>query len=238
MPIVFRCIRCQKTLRVGDEAAGKKARCPDCGTIQDVVASISEVPTGADNIVRPSELVGQLPLPSNDKPFGDNPFSSSGSSSINPFSDANPFADAAGQSANPYAAPLQGGIVSSHSQLTYLQRRTIAESKVKAPALSLFVFQIIVLVVQVFQVLVMLFGGNVGPNEAMFALLPVSVNLGFSGVILFGAWKMYRVRGYPWAMAAAILAMLPCSGCCVVGMPLGVWALVILNDSIVKSAFD
>src|SRR6188474_2034383 len=103
MPIVFRCIRCQKTLRVGDEAAGKKARCPDCGTIQDVVTSSSEVLPNTDYSPGAPASGGQPPLPSKDNPFGDSPFGSSASSSVNPFSDANPFADAAGQSANPYA---------------------------------------------------------------------------------------------------------------------------------------
>lgn len=36
MTIEFSCRDCQTTLRVGDEHAGKKARCPNCGSIQDV----------------------------------------------------------------------------------------------------------------------------------------------------------------------------------------------------------
>ena len=33
MPIDFRCTNCQKLLRVGDDAAGRHAKCPGCGTI-------------------------------------------------------------------------------------------------------------------------------------------------------------------------------------------------------------
>ena len=32
MPIEFRCSQCDKLLRVGDHAAGRHARCPECGT--------------------------------------------------------------------------------------------------------------------------------------------------------------------------------------------------------------
>lgn len=39
MPIEFRCSGCQKLLRTPDESAGKKARCPDCGSIVDVPAT-------------------------------------------------------------------------------------------------------------------------------------------------------------------------------------------------------
>jgi len=33
MPIEFRCIQCNKLLRTADTAAGKKAKCPDCGQV-------------------------------------------------------------------------------------------------------------------------------------------------------------------------------------------------------------
>ena len=39
MTVEFTCRDCQTTLRVGDEHIGKKARCPSCGSIQDVVSS-------------------------------------------------------------------------------------------------------------------------------------------------------------------------------------------------------
>ncbi len=34
MPIEFRCLQCNKLLRVGDDAAGKQAKCPGCGMVQ------------------------------------------------------------------------------------------------------------------------------------------------------------------------------------------------------------
>jgi hypothetical protein len=57
-------------------------------------------------------------------------------------------------------------------------------------------------------------------------------------VILFGALKMLRLQNYFWAMAASILAVIPClSPCCCLGIPFGIWSLVVLSKPEVKSAF-
>jgi len=63
MPIEFRCTSCAKLLRTPDESAGKRAKCPQCGTIVDVPDSSQEtnrddaVPTGdvARNPFAPSD---------------------------------------------------------------------------------------------------------------------------------------------------------------------------------------
>jgi phage FluMu protein Com len=39
MPIEFRCHQCSKLLRVGDETAGKQAKCPSCGVVQQIPAA-------------------------------------------------------------------------------------------------------------------------------------------------------------------------------------------------------
>ena len=57
-------------------------------------------------------------------------------------------------------------------------------------------------------------------------------------VILIGALKMKKLEGYGFAMAASILAMIPCiSPCCLVGLPIGIWALVVLSKPEIKRAF-
>jgi hypothetical protein len=59
-----------------------------------------------------------------------------------------------------------------------------------------------------------------------------------SGLIFFGAIKMKKPENYNLAMAASIIAMVPClSPCCLIGLPIGIWALVILMKPEVKSAF-
>jgi len=60
-------------------------------------------------------------------------------------------------------------------------------------------------------------------------------------VIFMGAMKMKNLQSRGFAMAAAILAMIPCVGghpcCCVLGLPIGIWALIVLMKPEVKAAF-
>lgn len=76
-----------------------------------------------------------------------------------------------------------------------------------------------------------------GAAEVQFLQLPC----GFlsSIVILWGGIWMKNLRSYGLAMAASILAMVPCfSPCCLLGLPIGIWALVVLSEPGVKAAFS
>ena len=58
------------------------------------------------------------------------------------------------------------------------------------------------------------------------------------GLVFFGALKMKNLQSYGLSMAAAIIAVIPCCGPCVcLAIPVGVWALVVLNKPEVKAAF-
>ncbi|WP_224365719.1 hypothetical protein [Hyalangium versicolor] len=62
--------------------------------------------------------------------------------------------------------------------------------------------------------------------------------LGLGGVTLFGGLKMKNLESYGLAMAASIIAIIPCFGsCCCIGIPIGIWSLIILNKPEVKAAF-
>ncbi len=74
-----------------------------------------------------------------------------------------------------------------------------------------------------------MFSGGMG---IVVALLGLVVN----AVVIFGAMKMKALTGYTLAMTAAILAIVPCS-CCCLNIPFGIWSLVVLLDSNVKAAF-
>jgi len=80
-------------------------------------------------------------------------------------------------------------------------------------------------------------GGGGGGPEIMIGAVGEVLGLVLASIIIYGALEMKRVRNYGMAMAAAIIAMLPCHGCCIVGLPFGIWALVVLNDADVKAAF-
>ena len=76
--------------------------------------------------------------------------------------------------------------------------------------------------------------GAHGPMAIAISLVILAVN----GFVLFGAIKMLRLKNFGVAMAAAIVAMVPCQCCCVLGLPFGIWALVTLNKPEVKSQFE
>lgn len=64
------------------------------------------------------------------------------------------------------------------------------------------------------------------------------IQLVIGGVIIAGAIKMKNLQAYGFALTATILAMIPClSNCCVIGLPIGIWALVVLLDNNVKQGF-
>ena len=65
------------------------------------------------------------------------------------------------------------------------------------------------------------------------------ISLAAAPIIIFGGVQMLRARSYPLALMAAILALIPLSSvCCISGIPLGLWALIVLRQPEVKSFFQ
>jgi hypothetical protein len=65
------------------------------------------------------------------------------------------------------------------------------------------------------------------------------ISLALGAFILVGAFRMMKLRSYGLAVAASSIAMIPCvSPCCCLGLPFGIWALVVLSRREVKSAFQ
>ncbi len=87
-----------------------------------------------------------------------------------------------------------------------------------------------------------------GQNQQIFQMMQA-----FSGVggivielikvalaifIIFAALKMKKLENHGMAMVASILALIPCfSPCCCLGIPIGIWALIVLGKTEVKSFF-
>lgn len=64
------------------------------------------------------------------------------------------------------------------------------------------------------------------------------VELGVAGFIVYGALQMKDLKNHAMAMVAAIISMIPCvSPCCLIGLPAGIWALIVLSKPEVKAAF-
>ncbi len=57
--------------------------------------------------------------------------------------------------------------------------------------------------------------------------------------VIFAAVRMMKLQGWGMALTAAILSLVPCfQGCCLLAIPAGIYAMVVLLDSSVKPTFD
>jgi hypothetical protein len=83
--------------------------------------------------------------------------------------------------------------------------------------------------------------GEAIDEEAMIGFVAYGVGALTSfivgGIVVAGGWKMYQLQSWGWALTAAILSVIPCFTCFLIGLPIGIWSLVTLNDAEVKEAF-
>ncbi len=208
MPINVSCEGCGKAYAVPDERAGQRFKCKACGTVVSV----------------PADEWGFGP---GDAAFGGN---SSG------------YAD----SGNPYAAPVSAG--TSGGRMS----RAEALSKTNICAIMLYVVAGLSLLNHLYSIVAALNGENLNPfagnapppDESMKVVIMIAgVIGGLVGVTLdvlvaFGAYNLQKLTRYPFAMTGAIIACIPCCGPCLVfGIPFGIWALVLLNDSRIRPHF-
>jgi len=223
-PIEFRCTGCNKLLRTAADTAGKQAKCPECGRIVAVPGPGAAVPAET------------LPYPS----------PPSGTQTGSPFAPAGSATAAPSDPENPYLAPTQYGRPPFQP---FAGADPMAASRVAGPAVALIVTGALGIAGQVLSLIVNLvqIGGGMGGagRQQMPALFSggfgvgmASLNLVVGIVVVLGAVKMKNLESYGFAMAAAVMAMVPCiSPCCLLGLPFGIWALVVLSDAGVKAAF-
>ena len=125
-----------------------------------------------------------------------------------------------------------------------------AAELVKGPAIGLIVTAILGGLLQILSLIFNLAGASFlassqMPKEAwanMFsgtvAVVSSIIGILVSGLLLFGGLKMKSLESYSLVMTVSVIAMIPCfSPCCLIGLPIGIWALVVLSKPEVKSAF-
>lgn len=228
MPEQVRCPSCDATLRVPDNLLGKNVKCPKCQKTftaeMDEPEELEEVgrepaPSGARRRSRPAEdIEDEEELPSEeerDEEYEDRP------------------------------RRRRGG-----------RRRAAAVSAVAGPAISLIVLGGFDIFLVLLDMVLSLTGFNfvpggakrgagpgAGPNfdfgsQPVWVVVPGHIlGLCLAALILTGGLKMRQLQSYGLAITASILAILPCGNCCCIGLPLGIWALVVLNRPEVKDAF-
>jgi hypothetical protein len=74
--------------------------------------------------------------------------------------------------------------------------------------------------------------GALGIAQVLFAIA-------LSVFIFYGGLKLKRLENHGLCVGAAWVALIPCiSPCCCIGLPFGIWALVVMNKPEVKSQFQ
>ena len=77
-----------------------------------------------------------------------------------------------------------------------------------------------------------------GLIEILLLFIAAPFWIAIAGVIMLAAHKMRKLENYGLAMTACILAMLPCHPGFMIGLPIGLWTLLVLQRPEVKAAFD
>lgn len=129
------------------------------------------------------------------------------------------------------------------------------EKKVQIPAIGLIVLGILGLLAGVFGLL----QGALDPQKLIDAGMPEEdaqklvamwsgpmvkvtslVGILTCAFIAWAGFQMLKLESWTACVVANILVMVPCftSCCCVLGVPLGIWGLVLLFNADVKRAFE
>ena len=151
---------------------------------------------------------------------------------------------------NPYSSPSAGWSNQPSSDVGPLMERV--RTKVMVPAIFIIVLASLGLLAGIFGAVNALVSdpppvdpdapemmrqfaqGQVGPVAAAMQAFFVVLNIG----IILGGVFMLRFKMWPLALGASILSMLNFGNCCCVfGIPVGIWALVILLMPDVREAF-
>jgi len=75
-------------------------------------------------------------------------------------------------------------------------------------------------------------------SQGVFGVVFAILHLALGGLVIYGGVKMKALENYSLCMIASIIAVIPCiSPCCCVGIPIGIWALVVLNKGETKAHF-
>jgi hypothetical protein len=75
------------------------------------------------------------------------------------------------------------------------------------------------------------------PSYIAGQVIATVVTIGWGLLVFFGGLQMKKLSSRGFVMFSSILVMLPCNWCCVIGIAIGIWALVVLNDDDVKRSF-
>jgi predicted Zn finger-like uncharacterized protein len=215
MANTIHCPSCSRELRVPDELIGKKVKCPACSTT--FTASVAGAEAGA-----PAPAAGY-----EEQPAG---------------------APRPAAPGGEYEEPLEEDYDRPRGSDRARER---VKGRVMAPAICLMIAAILGVLADGFQIIYAftpappvdpklpeIFREMQKSAHEPQAIVGGIVGVIFSAIIIFACVQMMGLRMWGFALAGTIMSMINCfNGCCCLGLPFGIWALVILLDQEVKSAF-
>jgi predicted Zn finger-like uncharacterized protein len=130
------------------------------------------------------------------------------------------------------------------------QRNRAAKVAAMGPAIGLMSVGGLVVLIGLVSLVLNLLGAALvaphaagGPGQADWIIDATSGVLGaifgicWGGVLVSGGLSFLTLKSYGYAMTACIVSMVPCTLCCILSMPFGIWGLVVLCRDDVKDAF-
>lgn len=71
-------------------------------------------------------------------------------------------------------------------------------------------------------------------QAGIFGVVSFTLNL----LVVVGGFRMQSFSGRTLAIVGAVCAIIPINSCCCIGIPVGIWALIVLMNPDVKAVFD
>jgi hypothetical protein len=234
MSNTIHCPSCQRELRVPAELVGKKVKCPSCGVIFTAGLE-AEAPPEPPVVVAEAESPPEAAPPPPSRPLP--------------------------REEEYYREPAQEDYARQAWERRLSRQRGLAA--LRPPAICLLVTGILGLTCNCFS-LISVVGSDPQAMKQQFADWPqewqrfrdiaeksvdfskspagVAYRLAFLAlnlVLIISAIMMMMGKMYWLAMVGSILAMVNFETCCcLLGLPFGIWSLVVLSKAEVKSAFD
>ena len=116
----------------------------------------------------------------------------------------------------------------------------MVRQRLRIPAIGLMVSGVVNIPILVLVSVLNFYAMEWGDTLAEPGMLAVDVMTAATvvgAIIMLGGWQMLRLRSYGWAVACSVLALLPLSAGFMLGVPMGIWALIVLNRSETQQAF-
>lgn len=225
MTISVSCDACGKSYKISDDKAGRRFRCKGCGELITVPELEYEDEWDDDEY--------------EDDGYGDDEYGDDWGQG-----------DDYGDDLNPYASPAASG--RSKKRKAGSGGKARAKSRLIGPAICLYIVGglsalnhgvTLILVAMGHEMVLpgLQPGPGNGPDLAgarmIGGIVGGIIGLTMDLLVIVGAYNMHTLKSHSLAMTGAIVACIPCCVCLVLGMPFGIWSLVVLNDSDVKAAF-